>query len=100
MRIYLISGLFAGVAAIVMIARFNSAKADYGESYLLMTVFASALEGISASGSFGLVSGLVIALIILQFVSGSLNLLEDGQRENAFGLGWTDFGGSFGSLSG
>jgi ribose/xylose/arabinose/galactoside ABC-type transport system permease subunit len=27
----LISGLFAGVAAIVMMARFNSAKADYGE---------------------------------------------------------------------
>jgi hypothetical protein len=39
-------------------------------------------------------------MIILQFVSSGLNLLEDGQRENAFGLGCTDFGGSFNILSG
>jgi ribose/xylose/arabinose/galactoside ABC-type transport system permease subunit len=43
MRTHLISGLFAGVAAIVMIAGFHSAKAGHGESYLLMTVLASAL---------------------------------------------------------
>ena len=33
-RTYIISGLFSGIAAIIMISRFNSAKADYGESYL------------------------------------------------------------------
>lgn len=74
-RTYLISGLYAGIAAIIMISRFNSAKADYGESYLLMTVLASVLGGTSAAGGFGRVSGLVIALIILQIVSSGLNLL-------------------------
>jgi simple sugar transport system permease protein len=76
LRTYLISGLYSGIAAIIMIARFNSAKADYGESYLLMTVLASVLGGTSAAGGFGRVSGLVIALIILQFVSSGLNLLR------------------------
>jgi simple sugar transport system permease protein len=74
-RTYVLSGLLAGVAAIIMISRFNSAKADYGESYLLMTVLASVLGGVSASGGFGRVSGLVVALIILQFISSGLNLL-------------------------
>jgi simple sugar transport system permease protein len=74
-RTYMISGLYAGIAAIVMISRFNSAKADYGESYLLMTVLASVLGGVSAAGGFGRVSGLVVALIILQFISSGLNLL-------------------------
>jgi simple sugar transport system permease protein len=74
-RTYIISGLYAGIAAIVMISRFNSAKADYGESYLLMTVLASVLGGVSAAGGFGRVSGLVVALIILQFISSGLNLL-------------------------
>jgi simple sugar transport system permease protein len=76
MKTYLISGIYAGMAAIVMMSRFNSAKADYGESYLLMTVLASVLGGVSAAGGFGKVSGLVIALVILQVVSNGLNLLR------------------------
>jgi simple sugar transport system permease protein len=67
--------LYAGIAGIVMISRFNSAKADYGKSYLLMTVLASVLGGISAAGGFGKVSGLVIALVILQVVSSGFNLM-------------------------
>jgi ribose/xylose/arabinose/galactoside ABC-type transport system permease subunit len=76
MKTYLISGLYTGIAACIMMSRFNSAKADYGESYLLMTVLASVLGGVSASGGFGKVSGLVIALLILQVVSNGLNLLR------------------------
>ncbi len=76
MRTYLMSNLYTGVAALIMIARFNSAKADYGASYLLMTVLASVLGGTSAAGGFGKVSGLVIALAILQIVSSGLNLLR------------------------
>ncbi len=76
MKTYMISGLLAGIAAIVMMSRFNSAKADYGESYLLMTVLAAVLGGTSASGGFGKVSGLVVALLILQVVSNGLNLLR------------------------
>ncbi len=76
LQTYLISGLYAGIAAIVMMSRFNSAKADYGESYLLMTVLAAVLGGTSAMGGFGKVSGLVISLVILQVVSNGLNLLR------------------------
>jgi simple sugar transport system permease protein len=76
MKTYLLSGLYTGIAACIMMSRFNSAKADYGESYLLMTVLASVLGGVSASGGFGKVSGLVIALVILQVVSNGLNLLR------------------------
>jgi simple sugar transport system permease protein len=75
MKTYLLSGLLCGVAALIMISRFNSAKADYGESYLLMTILAAVLGGTDAYGGFGKVSGLVIALIILQLVSSGLNLL-------------------------
>jgi len=75
MRTYLISGLYSGMAAVVMISRFNSAKADYGESYLLLTVLVSVLGGVSAAGGFGRIPGLVLALIILQIISSGLNLM-------------------------
>jgi len=76
MQTYLVSGIYSGVAALIMMSRFNSAKADYGESYLLMTVLAAVLGGTSAAGGFGTVSGLIIGLIILQVVSNGLNLLR------------------------
>jgi len=38
-------------------------------------VLASVLGGVSAAGGFGRVSGVVIALIILQLVSSGLNLM-------------------------
>lgn len=73
---YVISGLLSAVAAMIMISRFNSAKSDYGESYLLITVLAAVLGGTSVYGGFGKVAGLVLALVILQIVSSGLNLLQ------------------------
>lgn len=34
-------------------SRFNSAKAGYGESYLLITILAAVLGGIKDQGGFG-----------------------------------------------
>ena len=47
---YLLSSVFASIAGLVMMARFNSAKADYGQSYLLISVLAAVLGGTNASG--------------------------------------------------
>jgi simple sugar transport system permease protein len=66
--------LMTSVAAMIMISRFNSAKADYGESYLLLTILACVLGGVNAAGGFGRVSGVIVALIILQIIASGLNL--------------------------
>jgi simple sugar transport system permease protein len=76
MKSYVLSGLLSGFAGIIMSSRFNSAKSDYGASYLLVTVLAAVLGGTSSTGGFGKVGGLVLALVILQFVSSGLNLLQ------------------------
>ncbi len=75
-KTYVISGIFSGVAALVMISRFNSARSGYGDSYLLVTILASVLGGVSSDGGFGRVSGLVIALVTLQMISSGLNLMR------------------------
>ncbi len=76
MKSYVISGLLSATAAIVMISRFNSAKSDYGESYLLVTILAAILGGTNVYGGFGKVTGLILALVILQIISSGLNLLQ------------------------
>ncbi len=76
LRTYIISGLLSGFAALIMISRFNSAKAGYGSSYLLVTILAAVLGGVNSEGGFGRVSGLVFALVTLQIISSGLNLLR------------------------
>jgi len=74
--VYLLSSLLAVVAALVMMSRFNSANAAYGESYLLVTILAAVLGGVNPFGGFGKVGGLVMALIMLQMISSAFNLLD------------------------
>lgn len=75
MKTYIISGFLSGLAALIMISRFNSARAGYAESYLLITVLASVFGGYDPNGGFGKVFGLFLSLFILQMVSSGLNLL-------------------------
>jgi ribose/xylose/arabinose/galactoside ABC-type transport system permease subunit len=77
--VYLLSALLSALAGLIMMARFNSANAAYGESYLLITILAAVLGGIDPAGGFGRVSGLVMSLIVLQLVSTAANLLNISQ---------------------
>ncbi|MFG1174253.1 ABC transporter permease [Erwiniaceae bacterium CAU 1747] len=73
--VYVLSALMSWAAALLMMSMFNSAKAGYGESWLLVTILASVLGGINPDGGFGRVIGLVLALIVLQMLESGLNLL-------------------------
>lgn len=73
--VYVLSALMSWAAALLMMSTFNSAKAGYGESWLLVTILASVLGGINPDGGFGRVIGLVLALIVLQMLESGLNLL-------------------------
>lgn len=72
---YTISGLLSGIAAVIMISRFNSARAGYAESYLLVTVLASVFGGFNPNGGSGKIPNLIFSLFILQMVASGLNLL-------------------------
>jgi len=75
-KTYMLSGFLSALAGLIMIARTNSAKADYGSSYLLQAVLVAILGGVNPSGGFGTVSGVVIAVLALQFLSSGFNMLR------------------------
>ncbi len=75
-KVYLLSASLSFVAGIVMVSRYNSAKVDYGSSYLLQSLTASVLGGVDISGGGGSVAGSVIAVMILQVVSSGMNILN------------------------
>jgi simple sugar transport system permease protein len=75
MRTYWLAGLVAGIAGIIFLARTNSAKPDYGSSFILLAVLIAILGGIRYTGGFGTVSGMVLAVLSIQFLSTGLNML-------------------------
>ena len=78
--VYTLSSVLCFVAACLMLARFNSASAGYAQSYLLITILAAVLGGIDPFGGFGRISGLMLALVVLQVLSSGCNLLGLSQH--------------------
>ena len=76
MRTYMSSAVLASVAGLIMIARTNQARADYGESYILQAVLVNLLAGVNWAGGFGRVIGVAIAVVTLQFLSSGFNMLR------------------------
>lgn len=75
LKAYLLSAFFAGIAAIIMLSRFNSANARYGSSYLLISALLAIMGGTDPEGGTGKVIGIVMSVIVLQVIASGLNLL-------------------------
>ncbi len=73
---YMLSSALAALAVFVMMGQLNSVKANYAESYLLVSVLACFLGGIDPFGGAGRLGGLLLAVVILQVVSTGVNLLR------------------------
>ena len=74
-KVYVLSGALASVAGMVVMSRANSAKADYGSSYLLLAVLIAVLGGVNPYGGYGRVIGVVLAVLSMQFLSSGLNMV-------------------------
>lgn len=77
LRTYMISGLTSAIAGLVMLANYNSAKADYGVAYTLLTILIVVLGGVHPNGGSGKLIGVVLAIAILQILSSGLNMFPN-----------------------
>lgn len=73
-RAYMISGICASLGGLVMLANYNSAKADYGAAYTLLTVLIVVLGGVDPNGGRGKLIGVVLSIVILQILASGLNM--------------------------
>jgi simple sugar transport system permease protein len=74
-KTYLVSGLLAGVATILIISRVDSVKVGYGSSFLLQAVLVVILGGVSYLGGIGNVAGVVLGIFILRTISSGFNII-------------------------
>jgi ribose transport system permease protein len=72
--VYTLSGAMAGLAAIVYLARLNSAEADIGEALTLPAIAAVLIGGTSLFGGVGSLSGTLVGALTLTLVVNGMNL--------------------------
>lgn len=77
MKTYMLSGICAALGGLIMLANYNSARADYGTVYTLQCVLIVVLGGVSPSGGKGKLSGVLLAILVLQILSSGLNRFSE-----------------------
>ena len=71
---YVLSGVAAGLAAVVYVAHLGQAKADAGTGYELYAITAVALGGASISGGSGTIAGTSLGLLCIAVLQNGLRM--------------------------
>lgn len=72
---FILSGITAGIAGLLMTARLNAADSTMGDSYGLQTVATVVIGGTSLLGGEGGIAGTVIGAMLLTIIINVMNLL-------------------------
>lgn len=77
--VYSLSGLFAGIAGIVMLSRTNSGQVLAGKGFEFDVLTAVVLGGVSVNGGYGKISNVVAGVLIIGVLSNGMVLLNVSQ---------------------
>jgi len=72
---YVLAGLFAGLAGVILCARLNAVDQDIGSPYLLPAIASPVMGGTSMTGGQGGAFDTVIGSLIMVVLSNAMNLL-------------------------
>ena len=71
-RIYVLSGLCAGIVGVLQVANISSSTADLGQFYELNAIAAVVIGGAALSGGRGTVRGTIIGAFVIGFLANGL----------------------------
>jgi ribose transport system permease protein len=80
MAIYALTGLFSGLAGVLIAARLNSAQPSLGLGYELDAISAAVIGGTSLSGGEGTILGTVIGAFLISTLTNGLRILSVPQE--------------------
>jgi ribose transport system permease protein len=85
--VYLLSGLAAGVSALIALGYYGSASSGDGQGYELNVIAAAVVGGASLSGGRGSALGVVLGALIIQMISSGIVILGIDQNYSQIIIG-------------
>jgi D-xylose transport system permease protein len=73
---YLLNGVFAALAGVVLTARLNAGMTSAGENYELDAIAACVIGGTSMSGGSGKVSGAILGTFIMASITNEISMMN------------------------
>ncbi len=73
---YALSGILASISGFIILARTNTANADYGSTYIMQSILVCVLGGVNPKGGSGKVTGILLATLTIQMLSSGLNIMN------------------------
>jgi len=74
--VYMVTGVFAGLAGVILASRINSAQPSLGQGYELDAIAAAVIGGTSLSGGEGTILGTVIGAFLISTLGNGLRILS------------------------
>jgi ribose transport system permease protein len=74
--VYVLAGICAGFAGVILSSRINSGQPQAGLTYELYAIAAVVIGGTSLNGGIGSIGGTIIGAIIIGLIRNSMNLLN------------------------
>ena len=74
--VYGLSGTFAALAGLIMLARLGSGQASAGDGFEFEVITAAVLGGTSISGGSGKISGVIVGVLFMAFLNNGLVLMN------------------------
>ncbi len=74
--IYCLSGIFAGIAGIVMLSRTNSAQPTAGKGFEFDVITCVVLGGVSVSGGYGRIANVIAGTMIIGILTNGMVLMN------------------------
>lgn len=78
--VYTVTGIYAGIAGVVIASRLNSAQPALGQGYELDAIAAVVIGGTSLSGGEGSIVGTVIGAFVISVLTNGLRILSVPQE--------------------
>jgi len=85
--VYTLSGLSAGIAALLAIGYYGAASSGDGQGYELSVIAAAVVGGASLAGGRGSAIGVVLGALVIQMISSGIILLGIDQNYSQIVLG-------------
>jgi ribose transport system permease protein len=86
-KVYMFSGLTAGIAAMIMLGYYGSASSDAGKGYELDVIAAAVVGGASLAGGRGTALGALLGALVIQIINNGIIILNIDQNYSQIIIG-------------